>query len=137
MCRVNPDAEDVARVVAAVAGELPAKWADWPGGWPGQVEFALTDTVLSMRARYGSENTGVRGSIHRYRDACDGAMDDLDRLAGYAPDKLADVLQNHQLTHGVTKASAIVSAAINLTSAGVRHAQDLDPDAAEHLGAYT
>lgn len=39
-----------------------------PDGWPRNVELALIDTVLSIRAVYGtSAETGVRGAIKRYK----------------------------------------------------------------------
>ena len=38
----------------------------WPGGYPGHVELALIDAVLSIRARYGnSPDTGVRAGVRR------------------------------------------------------------------------
>lgn len=107
-------------------------------GWPGNVELALIDTVLSIRARYGvSVNTGVRGAIGRYKtESGRKSWDDLSALADVDPDWLARVLTNRQKTGGVLKAEAIVAAAGRLSAAGVKHSADVDRDAAAHRAAY-
>lgn len=126
---------DVARVVEAVRA-LPAQWAEWPGGWPDEIEAALIDAVLSIRAKYGSPSNGVRGAVRRYRDAQGGGqLDSLSRLAVYSPEQLRDVLNVNQKTAGVPKAEAIVNAAHALRCAGVERAAELRP--AEHKSAYT
>jgi len=52
--------EDIAAVRRSVDA-IPKPWPEWGGGWTGQVEAALIDAVLSIRARYGSSSTtGVR-----------------------------------------------------------------------------
>jgi hypothetical protein len=126
---------DVKKLVDAVEA-LPAQWAEWPGGWPGEVEAALIDAVLSIRAKYGSETTGVRAAIRRYRDAQDEEpLDSLRRLAAYDPQALQEILGVSQKTSGVPKAEAIVEAARALGLAGVEHAADVDPKS--HKSAYT
>lgn len=132
-----PSAE-VALVVAAVKTELPAKWAQWGGGWPNEVEAALIDAVLSIQSRYGKKPTsGVRGSIGRYRADRDTApLDDLDALAGYSLDRLTAVLDNRQKTGGVPKAQALISAAGVLSTTGIRHAAELDSTSVNHRAAY-
>jgi hypothetical protein len=124
-------------VKAAITESLPQPWAEWPGGWPNEVESALIDAVLSIRANYGSSSsTGVRGAVRRYRDDVGGgALNDLTRLAAYSPDQLETVLKNQQKTSGVSKAQAIVEAAHALVSAGVTKAEHVSPE--EHLSAYT
>lgn len=92
----------------------------WPGGWPGEIEAALIDAVLSIHARYGQPSTGVRGAVARYRQACgEEPLDDLARLATYPPPNLADLLENRQETGDVPKPRVIIAAATNLVSAGV------------------
>ena len=122
---------------AAIERELPKPWTAWPGGYPNEVEAALVDAVLSIRAAYGnSPASGVRGAVSRYRKWVDGGrLDDLARLANFTPDRPAEVLGNHQKTSGVLKAAAIVEAANNLLAAGVTCAADLDPET--HRRAYT
>ncbi|WP_298746339.1 hypothetical protein [uncultured Serinicoccus sp.] len=128
--------DDVTRLQRAVETELPRPWTEWPGGWPDEVEAALLDAVLSIRARYGREDTGVRGAIERYRrEVGGGPLDDLPRLAQFDAGRLAGVLQNEQRTSGRLKAEAIVEAAGSLVDAGLRSADDLDPE--KHRRAYT
>jgi hypothetical protein len=77
---------DVALLVCALEAPLPGDWPEWPGGWPGKVEAALIDAVLSIRATYGQSHNGVRGAIQRWQAARDGgALDDLTVLASCAP----------------------------------------------------
>src|SRR3954447_214074 len=92
----------------------------YPGGWPENVELALIDTVLSIRARYGtSPETGVRGAIKRYRaETGRPSWNDLGVLAETDSAWLQGVLANQQKTGGVPKAEAIVSAAGRLVRAG-------------------
>jgi len=109
-----------------------------PDGWPGNVELALIDAVLSIRAVYGvSAETGVRGAIKRYkRDSGRDSWDDLSVLGGIDPVRLLEVLANKQKTGRVTKAEAIVSAAARLADAGARHAADIDRTSVEQRNAY-
>lgn len=128
---------EVERLKTAISDTLPKPWAEWPGGWPNEVEAALVDAVLSIRANYGSfSSTGVRGAVRRYReDVGGGALNDLSRLAAYPPERLEKVLKNQQKTSGVSKAQAIVEAAKALLAAGVTKGEHVSPE--EHRGAYT
>ncbi|TQL51830.1 hypothetical protein [Ornithinicoccus hortensis] len=115
--------------------KLPQPWSRWPGGYPGEIEIALLDAVRSIRARYRTRDTGVRGATARYRESVGGGpLDDLTRLAAHDPEHLATII-GRQETSGRTKAEAIVEAASNLSAAGVRGADDLQPES--HKGAYT
>lgn len=123
-------------LVTEAAQDIPV--VAYPGGWHGQIEVALIDAVLSIRARYGTPETGVRAAIKRYRDQqAREVLDDLDALKAVGAVRLADVLQNRQKTGGVLKSLAIVDAAEKLTAAGVRSASDLDPVSEEQRAAYT
>lgn len=129
-------ANEVDLLQRAVEETLPQPWTDWPGGWPEEIEAALLDAVLSIRARYGNARTGVRGAVSRYRDAVGGGeLDDLGRLAAYDTVVLGHILDNAQRTSGRPKSGAIVEAAGDLVTAGVRRAADLEPD--KHKSAYT
>lgn len=109
----------------------------WPGGWPGQIELALIDAVLSIRAQYGSPTTGVRRCVRNWRRHRDATCDDLSLLASMDGAELASVLDNRQrLGGGPLKAEAIVAAAANLTEAEVRHASDLASPSPAHKRAY-
>lgn len=136
--RMTALSADVAQIVATVNADLPRTWAQWGGGWPGEIEAALIDAVLSIRSRYGKKpTTGVRGAVGRYReDRNEAVLDDLGALASYAPDQLQSVLRNRQKTGQVTKAQALVTAANVLSAAGIHHASDLDPTSTEHRTAY-
>lgn len=59
---------DLNRLLTTINDELPKEtWKPFRGGWPGQIEAALIDAVLSIRATYGSESNGVRIAVARYR----------------------------------------------------------------------
>lgn len=128
--------DELTTLQRAVEMQLPQPWTEWPGGWPDEVEAALLDAVLSIRARYGREDTGVRGAVERYRrEVGGGRLDELPRLASFDADRLAIVLRNEQRTSGRPKAQAIVEAASSLVDAGLRSADDLDLE--KHKPAYT
>lgn len=127
---------DVVILRRAIGEKLPQPWTEWPGGWPDEVEAALLDAVLSIRARYGTADTGVRGAVARYREEVGGeSLNDLARLAGFDPRRLTTVLRNQQRTSGRSKTEAIVEAARSLVDVGVHTASQLDPE--EHKRAYT
>lgn len=110
----------------------------FPEGWPGNVELALIDTVLSIRARYGvSADSGVRGAIKRYKaESKRTSWNDLEALANVDVEWLQQTLANRQKTGGVPKAEAIVSAAKRLAQLGVIGATDVDRDSVEQRSAY-
>lgn len=118
--------EDLGKLFAYIDEKLPPGWPEWPGGWPDQVEAALLDAVLSIRARYGSENTGVRAAVRRYKEFVgDDRPNSLTRLAGFDPTGLGEVLKNRQVTGGASKATAVVEAAKRLSAEGVERAADI------------
>lgn len=118
--------EDLGKLIAYIDEKLPPSWPEWPGGWPDQIEAALLDAVLSIRARYGSENTGVRAAVRRYKKFVgDDRPNSLSRLAGFDPTELGEVLRNRQVTGGASKATAVVEAAKRLNEAGVERAADI------------
>lgn len=126
---------DLDKVIDA-ARQVPA--AEYPGGWPDEIEAALLDAVLSIQARYGTPTTGVRACIARYRDHHRGRhLDDLTVLAGHTADDLQEIIDNKQQVSGRPKAAVVVEAAARLVDAGVQHAADLDPANAGHKRAYT
>ncbi|GGL98834.1 hypothetical protein [Nakamurella endophytica] len=130
---------DVQLLVDEIHRRVGTDWAKWPGGWPGEVEVALIDAVLSIRARYGSPDTGVRGAIGRYRNHSgrSGHLDDLSALAATDPAELAATLHNRQKVSGTFKADLIVLAAQGLLASGVDHAEDVHGDSADQRRAYT
>ncbi len=97
----------------------------------------LLDAVLSIRANYGSEATGVRAAVSRWRQHRGASLDELTELVAVDPAELEHVLHNRQvLSSGARKAEAITRAAAALVAVGVRHAADLDPSQPEHRSAY-
>ena len=66
--------------VHATIGE-PSNWGKWPGGWPGDIEAALVDAVLSARAVYRSKRgRGIYANVVDWRDARDRRNWALDAL---------------------------------------------------------
>jgi hypothetical protein len=133
----SPAAADIDKVLAYIETTI-TEWKDMFDGWPGNIELALIDAVLSIQARYGSNpETGVLGALGRYRNAsARDSWDDLENLARLEPDSLMVTLGNRQKTGGVTKAEAIVHAAQRFTAVGVRHAADINPDSSAQRNAY-
>src|SRR4051794_33878188 len=126
---------DLDKVINA-AGKVPA--AEYPGGWPEEIEAALLDAVLSVQARYGTPSSGVRAGVARYRNHQGGRpLDDLTVLATHTADDLQTIIGNKQQVSGRPKAAAVVEAAARLVDAGVQQAADLDPANASHKQAYT
>src|SRR3954471_23007708 len=103
------NADDVGKLVQHIRTSLPTEWAAWPGGWRGQIEAALVDAVLSIRAAYGSETTGVRAAVRRWQGPRGTeVVDDLAKLSAMEPGDLAVVLNNRQkLSGGARKADGI------------------------------
>ena len=129
--------QDLKVLLAGIDSRLSKPFPDWPGGYPDQIEAALIDAVLSIRARYGKADTGVRAAVSRYRDAVgDQTPNSLSRLADFDAVKLAEVLHNHQVTGAGTKAAAIVQAAHALSEIRIETAADVDPQDPGHKAAY-
>ncbi len=129
---------DVPQLLDHVQRVLPQEWAEWPGGWPGEIEVALLDAVFSIRAHY----SGVLHVVERWR-AHRGVpvLDDLDQLArhGSSPDALQAVVGNSQRVPDgqLTKAEAVSLAAERLLEAGVVSSGDLDIRNDTQRRAYT
>lgn len=111
--------------------------AQWPGGWPGQIEAALIDAIYSIRARYGGPKTGVRAVVNnwRERDGHTGRADDLEALAGMSPEEFVKIVKNSSQASGRLKGEIVIDAARALSKAGLRHSGDLT-DAPEQKRAY-
>lgn len=120
---------EVKKLFERIEADLPRdQWPTWPGGWKGDIEAAVLDAIFSIRARYGGENTGVRGVVKRWRGSRGGGRDDLKALEAFdeRENDLLQILQNRQkLGSGQTKASAAVAAAKALLKAGVRSSSDV------------
>jgi hypothetical protein len=120
---------EVEKLVDRIEADIPREeWPTWPGGWKGDIEAAVLDAIFSIRARYGGENTGVRGVVKRWRESRGEGRDDLKALEAFEgrEDELLEILQNRQkLGSGQTKASAAVEAAKALLKAGVRTSSDI------------
>ena len=129
--------QDVARLREHVEQNVTEMYS-FPEGWPANVELALIDTVLSIRARYGvTADTGVRGAIKRFKAASDRTeWNDLRALGSADPAWLAQILSNRQKTGGVPKAEAIVSAAGRLAAIGAEHSADIDRSSDAQRSAY-
>ncbi|MEI4279105.1 hypothetical protein [Klenkia terrae] len=140
MTALDSDAEKLATWLQK---EVLTAAVRWPGGRPGQIEAALVDSVLSIRARYGraatdtSAATGVQRAVDAYKKSREGSVDDLTALSTQDAETLANILGVRQKTSGRTKASAIVEAASNLVAVGVAHGADVRVDDHDQKAAWT
>lgn len=106
-------------------------------GWPGQIELALIDSVMSIRAKYGTETTGVLGRVLAYRRTIGGrSADSLPTLAQVDPHELAALL-GAQRSSGRLKAEICLDVAERLVNAGVLRAADINPDSEAQRRAWT
>lgn len=128
---------DVQRLIEHIDATLSPERPAWPGGYPDQIELALIDAVLSIRAQYGSATSGVRRCVRAYAASRQSSTpDDLSVLADLDVERLRDLLDTRQVTAGTPKHLAISQAAERLVKVGVVHASDLRPDSAEQQRAY-
>ncbi len=129
---------DVDRFSDYVRTHLSSTLDEYPGGWPSEIESALLDAILSIRARYGAPDSGVRGAVQKWRThRLPDRPDDLQVLAKGSGPEISSILGNRQvLSGGSFKTDAAIQAASRLGAAGVQHAADLDPSSAEHRQAY-
>lgn len=128
---------DVSAVVRAItdAGIQSPEIADY--GWPGSIESAVVDAVMSIRARYGSPTSGVLGSVHAYRrNLGSPGLDDLRHLAALGPERLAGVV-GRQTSAGRAKSVLIPEVSARLVDAGVVRAMDVDPRLPAQRGAWS
>ncbi len=111
---------DTKRLVAAVEREIIGNdsWTEWRGGWPGQIEMCLVDSIYSANARYGTPATGGRAATGvrevlatlRARRGVE-VLDDLIALAEVLRSGKVPVLGNSQRPPGtVVRAPAAPSA---------------------------
>ncbi|NEK92704.1 hypothetical protein GCU67_00745 [Modestobacter muralis] len=134
----------MAQLAVYVDARLRDDWTEWPGGWPDQIEIALVDAVMSIRARYGrpaavsTAATGVHRAVAGYRQlrAPTLQLDDLAVLASLDW-RTVERAVGRQVTGGVPKARAIVEAAGRLTDVGVTSAAHLDLSDMKQVRAYT
>ncbi|MGC4935955.1 hypothetical protein ACLQ3C_19995 [Gordonia sp. DT30] len=121
-------ADEISTLDGFIADRIGFDLPPWPGGWPGEIEAALLDAVFSIQARYGSENSGVRAVVKKWksRSGHGERADDLAALAAVAPTQLAEIVQNNAKASGRLKAEIVVDAATKLSSVGLQHAEDLD-----------
>ncbi|QCW49533.1 hypothetical protein FE634_02285 [Nocardioides dongxiaopingii] len=128
------DAEDVVRGVreAGIEAQVVTDY-----GWPGQIELALVDSVMSIRARYGTETSGVLGRVLRYRSVTKrNPLDDLTEFSRLDPEELRDLL-GLQRSGGRLKSEICLDVAQRLVDAGVVSASDVEADRPAHKLAWT
>ncbi len=139
--------DDVRALRDYVAQHLGDELIEWPGGRPGEVEVALVDAVMSIRARYGQPKRTVNGRVHPptgvhravagYRGLRGGGkLDDLRELTRIDPADLTEAV-GEQKTAGTLKAEAILQAAQGLVAAGARSSRQIDPADKKQKSAYT
>lgn len=135
---------DVCALLRYVDDQIGDGWTEWPGGRPGEIEVALVDAVLSIRARYGraardgSRATGVHRAVAAYRElrAPTEVLDDLRALASFDWREVEKAV-GRQVTSGVPKAAAIVEAAQRLVRCGVTSSCQLNLEDDDQRRAYT
>ena len=128
---------DLGTALDAIASTIGSKeiWPRYPGGYPGEVEAALLDSVFSLSAVYGSPKSGARAVVARWRKHVDRPLDslsalvaDVDRAGG--PEEFRAILKNNAIAvpnakDQPTKAAAVYGVARTLTEFGVDGADDV------------
>ena len=135
--------DDLLVLREAITHDIDVDTATFPGGYPGNIELALLDAVLSIRAKYGTwPTTGVGRRVMAYRElrassqAGEVICDDLAVLADFDRDSLGDVV-GRQKVSGVPKVDVIQNGARALADAGARHTADLKANPEDYKSAYT
>ena len=128
-----PSHDDLKRVTNGIRSTLQPDETPWPGGYPDEIELALIDAVLSIRARYGQPDSGVRGQVKLWKAHRGGSANDLRALA---TGDLAAVLTNRQRVSQRLKVDVIQEAASALSEAGINTAADVRSDALKARRAY-
>lgn len=133
---------DIERVIIAIS-MIPKPWPKWPGGYPGRLDLALVDAVMSIRFRYGRARadgtwTGARGAVLRYEKHTQeiSAPERMTYLASQDPVALERILNRQKVHAGKTKAFAIIEAAKRFTELGITEPTHLDPTDADHRALY-
>lgn len=122
--------DKVGRVRESVHAELgpPGTWPTWRGGWPGEADTALVDSVFSTRARY---DTVVLPLVERWRAAPEHSPDGrLAALRDVDRDRLLAIVDNRQLVPGravdrPVKVDAVREVASRLVDHGIDTAADV------------
>lgn len=106
-------------------------------GWPAEIELALLDAVMSIRARYGTSTSGVLGRVLRYRSSTDRQpLDDLNSFASQDPDALRRLLGS-QKSASRFKSDICIDVASRLIEAGVSKSSDLQVADPKQRQAWT
>ncbi len=124
---MNNDIEALVRAIKSnvLAHDQPP----WPGGWPGEAEAAIIDSVCSIQARYGGPDNGVRKQVKDWRrHRGEQRLDDLRELRHFAEwnSDRADPLASK--TGGRPKAAVIAEVAAKYVDAGISSASQLLSD---------
>ncbi len=137
MSRTPADVQQVAAYIASTVGP-PGDWAQWPGGWPGDIEAALIDAVFSARAVYRSKRgRGVHARVVDWRQARERTHFSLESLAAEIDhlgiEGWAQQFGNEQVSPGrptsapggASKTAAVREAAAILRNVGISTASDI------------
>ena len=118
---------DVQALQKQIDADFPVgSTVEWPGGWPNEIEAALIDAVFSIRARYGTETTGVRRVVAAWRAARGSrSLDDLNVLAGQGELNFVELNINSAKASGRLKSELVVEASAGMAAVDVCHAGDL------------
>lgn len=134
---VDPRVQLVVDEVAKIPDE---EFAEYGGGWPGQISWALIDAVFSIRARYeGRKGKGVLNRLKTFAERYPDAANDLRALQALGEEPLLDVM-GEGTTGGRKKATCVLDAATNLSELDppVLHADDIGKSRVkETTKAYT
>ena len=129
--------EDLAVRLAAELNTRLTVWPPWRGGWKGQADAALVDSVFSTRARY---DTVVLPLVHRWiatRQAQPALGRGVSALTAAGRDVLVSVVNNGQFVPGRNhklKVDAVLEVAECLAAAHLDTAEEIVAMAYAHRG---
>lgn len=133
--------EQLNAVLAEVAKIDDGEFAEYGGGWPGEIGTALVDAVFSIRARYHAKDPtkGVLGRVRKFRSQHPDAAADLRTLSRLGEASIREIMGSTKTSQRL-KSECVIEAAnalLALVPAVATADQLRGTDSAQIEKAYT